>query len=101
VAAPVRTLVDILEDTARAFPDAPAIDDGDTTISYSELLDNIDEGARWLSRHGVCAGDRVGVRMPSGSYSLYAAILSVIAAGAAYVPVDVDDPDERAELVFS
>ncbi|MGB7363949.1 MAG: Pls/PosA family non-ribosomal peptide synthetase [Rhodococcus sp. (in: high G+C Gram-positive bacteria)] len=100
-AAPVRTLVDILEATAAAHPDAPAIDDGDTTISYSELIGNIAEGARWLSRHGVCAGDRVGVRMPSGTYSLYAAILSVIAAGAAYVPVDVDDPDERAELVFS
>jgi non-ribosomal peptide synthetase-like protein len=38
--------------------------------------------------------------MPSGSYSLYAAILAVLAAGAAYVPVDADDPHERAELVF-
>ncbi|MGU3432917.1 Pls/PosA family non-ribosomal peptide synthetase [Actinomycetes bacterium M1A6_2h] len=100
-APPARTLIDVLEDTARRYPDAPAIDDGDTTISYSELLDAIDEGAQWLGRAGVCAGDRVGIRMPSGSYSLYAAILSIIGAGAAYVPVDVDDPDERAELVFS
>ena len=45
-------------------------------------------------------GDRVGIRMPSGSYSLYMAILSTLAAGAAYVPVDADDPAERAELVF-
>lgn len=36
----------------------------------------------------------------SGSYALYVAILSVLAAGAAYVPVDADDPDERAQLVF-
>ncbi len=39
--------------------------------------------------------------MPSGSYSLYVAILATLATGAAYVPVDADDPDERAELVFS
>lgn len=38
--------------------------------------------------------------MPSGSYALYVAILATLAAGAAYVPVDADDPDERAELVF-
>ncbi len=46
-------------------------------------------------------GDRVGIRIPSGSRELYLSILGVIAAGAAYVPVDVDDPEERAALVFS
>ncbi|KAA0024424.1 Pls/PosA family non-ribosomal peptide synthetase [Antrihabitans cavernicola] len=99
-APPARTLIDILTDTARRYPDAPAIDDGGNSLSYSELMDAIDDGAAWLGREGVQAGDRIGVRMPSGSYSLYAAILSILAAGASYVPVDADDPDERAELVF-
>jgi non-ribosomal peptide synthetase component F len=39
--------------------------------------------------------------MPSGSKELYIAILGILAAGAAYVPVDADDPDERAQLVFA
>ena len=38
--------------------------------------------------------------MPSGSRELYISILGIIAAGAAYVPVDADDPQERADLVF-
>ena len=100
LAAPPRTLIDILTATATAYPDAPAIDDGDVRLSYEELLAEIAEGAAWLERTGVRAGDRVGVRMPSGSYSLYVAILSILHAGAAYVPVDADDPEERAELVF-
>ena len=36
----------------------------------------------------------------SGTTDLYVAILGILLAGAAYVPVDVDDPDERARLVF-
>ncbi|MFD4293597.1 Pls/PosA family non-ribosomal peptide synthetase [Rhodococcus sp. NPDC058532] len=95
-----RTLVDVLTATARAHPDAPAIDDGETTLTYAELLDEVDRGSRWLGDLGIGAGDRVGIRMPSGSQSLYTAILSILAAGAAYVPVDADDPDERADLVF-
>ncbi|GAA4472350.1 non-ribosomal peptide synthetase [Rhodococcus olei] len=95
-----RTLLDVLTATAQAHPDAPAIDDGDTTLTYAELLDEVERGAQWLGDLGVGGGDRVGIRMPSGSHSLYTAILSVLAAGAAYVPVDADDPDERAELVF-
>ncbi|WP_156519130.1 AMP-binding protein, partial [Rhodococcus sp. EPR-134] len=89
-----RTLIDIVRASAEANPEAPAIDDGDTTLSYSELLDEIALGARWLGDAGVGAGDRVGIRMPSGSRSLYVAILSILAAGAAYVPVDADDPEE-------
>ena len=54
----------------------------------------------WLAARGIGRGDRIGIRMPSGSYALYVAILSTLAAGAAYVPVDADDPDERADLVF-
>ncbi|QBJ97027.1 amino acid adenylation domain-containing protein [Rhodococcus sp. ABRD24] len=95
-----RTLVDILTATAQTYPDATAIDDGTAPLTYRELLDEIAAGARWLADAGVGAGDRVGVRMPSGSRDLYVAILSVLAAGAAYVPVDADDPEERAELVF-
>ena len=47
---------------------------------------------------GIGRGDRIGIRMPSGSYVV--ALLAALAAGAAYVPVDADDPEERAELVF-
>ena len=100
-APPPRTLVDILYDTAARYPEATAIDDGEVQLTYADVISDIRAGARWLSARGIGRGDRVGIRMPSGSYSLYLAILSVLAAGAAYVPVDADDPDERAQLVFS
>ncbi|WP_333619233.1 Pls/PosA family non-ribosomal peptide synthetase [Dietzia sp.] len=99
-AAPPRTLVDVFEAAALRYPDAPCIDDGTRSLSYSEVLASVRETAEWMHRQGIRVGDRVGIHMPSGSADLYLAILSTLFAGAAYVPVDVDDPAERAELVF-
>ena len=55
-------------------------------LTYSELLGDIEDSVAWLAARGIGRGDRIGIRMPSGSYALYVAILSVLAAGAAYVP---------------
>ncbi|KAA0931367.1 Pls/PosA family non-ribosomal peptide synthetase [Streptomyces apricus] len=95
-----RTLVDILDASVRAYPDEPALDDGRRSLTYRELAVEVEALRRRLGDAGVGLGDRVGVRVPSGTNELYVAVLAVLAAGAAYVPVDAEDPDERAELVF-
>ncbi len=95
-----RTLLDVLAATAERHPNAAAIDDGTTTLTYRRLLEEIDAYGRRLRGYGVGVGDRVGVRISSGTAELYVAILATLSVGAAYVPVDADDPDERAELVF-
>jgi len=100
LAPEARTLLDVLGATAAAYPDAPAVDDGRTVLTYRELSDAVAAGAAGLAGDGIRRGDRVGVRIPSGTAELYVAVLAVLAAGAAYVPVDVDDPDERARTVF-
>ncbi|MFI8534413.1 Pls/PosA family non-ribosomal peptide synthetase [Streptomyces aquilus] len=99
-AASPRTLVDIFDACVRSYPDEPALDDGTTCLTYRALAVEVERLRRRLAEAGVGLGDRVGVRVPSGTNDLYVAILAVLAAGAAYVPVDAEDPDERAELVF-
>ena len=93
--------MDILRATTDAHPDSPAIDNGRELLTYDELLTSAAQVAAALRDDGVGRGDRVGVRIPSGTTDLYVAILGILVAGAAYVPVDHDDPDERAELVFA
>ncbi|MET1074692.1 MAG: AMP-binding protein, partial [Umezawaea sp.] len=100
-AAPERTLVDVLAETARTHPQAFALDDGTTALTYRGLLAAVDELRQKLAADGIGLGDRVGVRVPSGTVDLYVSILAVLAAGAAYVPVDAEDPDERADVVFT
>ncbi|MGW7649258.1 Pls/PosA family non-ribosomal peptide synthetase [Streptomyces bobili] len=99
-AASPRTLVDILDASVRSYPDEPALDDGSAALTYRQLAVEVDRLRLRLAGAGVGLGDRVGVRVPSGTNDLYVAILAVLAAGAAYVPVDAEDPEERAELVF-
>jgi non-ribosomal peptide synthetase component F len=99
-APPERTLVDILTDTAGHFPDASALDDGRRSLSYAQLVAAAKAEGRRLHQAGLGAGDKIGVRIPSGTNELYIAVLAILLIGAAYVPVDADDPDERARLVF-
>ena len=96
-----RTLLDILEATAAEFPAAPAVDDGRDVLTYAALLGELHELCRRIGAHGVGHGDRIGIRVESGTSELYVSILAVLAVGAAYVPLDADDPDERAETVWA
>lgn len=100
-APPERTLLDVLDTTVRAHPDSPAIDDGETVLDYAALAREVALTCARLRAAGIGVGDRVGVRVPAGTADVHLAVLAVLASGAAYVPVDVDDPDERAEAVWA
>ncbi|MFC7430900.1 MULTISPECIES: Pls/PosA family non-ribosomal peptide synthetase [unclassified Agrococcus] len=99
-AAPERTLADVVAATATEHPHALALDNGSEQLTYGELVDAAQAFADRLAEAGVGRGDRVGIRISSGTTDLYVAILGTLLGGAAYVPVDADDPDERAATVF-
>ncbi|MCS4536127.1 Pls/PosA family non-ribosomal peptide synthetase [Corynebacterium sp. HS2168-gen11] len=98
-ASPPSSLIECFQATVHAYPDAAALDDG-TIITYQELWTAMQDYAANLHALGIRRGDRIGVRLASGSNELYTAILGILYAGAAYVPVDADDPEERATIVF-
>ena len=100
LAPPARTLVDVFRATVDAVGDAHALDNGVEVLSYAEFAGAAEEVAVELAAAGIGRGDRVGVRIASGTTDLYVAIMGILLAGSAYVPVDADDPDERARTVF-
>ena len=95
-APPARTLLDVFRTTVEVHPRRRALETSDVSLSYRELAERATEVARRLARLGIGPGDKVGVRIPSGTAELYIGILGVLLAGAAYVPVDADDPEARA-----
>ena len=62
-----RTLLDVLRETTARHPEASSIDDGSGALSYRELMARVLQTAARLNERGVSRGDRVGVRMASGS----------------------------------
>lgn len=93
---PECTLVDIVDATVSAYPEVPGLEGTNGTLTYSELRDTIEVEVSRLRAAGIGRGDRVGIRVPSGTVDLYVAILATLYAGAAYVPVDWDESDSRA-----
>ncbi|GAA5152476.1 non-ribosomal peptide synthetase [Pseudonocardia eucalypti] len=85
---------------ARTRPDAPAVLWGDGALSYGELAERALRVAGALAARGVVPGDLVGVSLPKGPDQVIAA-LGALAAGAAYVPVGIEQPPARAERIAS
>lgn len=79
-------------------PRAPAIISGRTTLTYQEVEARANQRARQLRSHGVKTGDRVGL-LVDRSADAVVAILSILKAGAAYVPLDSSHPVERIRHV--
>lgn len=84
---------------AAEHPDAPAVIDDATTVSFGELADRALRVAAALSERGVAPGEPVVVTLPRGPDQVVA-VLGVLAAGGCYVPVGTDQPPmRRARIV--
>jgi long-chain acyl-CoA synthetase len=95
---PVR-VTDVLDRHARERPDAPAVADGETRLTWAQLLGIVDAAAASLAAQGLAVGDRVALRAPDGAAALVAA-LAVLRAGGVHAPVDHTlAPPEVEQLV--
>ncbi len=84
----------LFERQARATPEATAVDFEGQRLSFRELNAQANHLARALVLRGVQADVLVAVSMERG-LALLVAILAVLKAGGAFVPVDPDLPEER------
>jgi amino acid adenylation domain-containing protein len=89
-----------LRDSARRYPDRPAVEWRDRSLTYRQL-DELSNGvAAVLRSAGIGPGHRVGLYTPKTDRSIVA-MLGISKAGAAYVPVDPHAPPLRAAFILS
>ncbi|MDV8075437.1 amino acid adenylation domain-containing protein [Rhodococcus sp. IEGM 1370] len=93
-------LLDRYRRQVASTPDAVAITFGDESITYGEFDFRVRGLAGFLSSMGIGAESTVAVAM-ARSVELVVGIYAVVAAGAAYVPVDPGQPDDRVRGVLN
>jgi amino acid adenylation domain-containing protein/non-ribosomal peptide synthase protein (TIGR01720 family) len=101
-ARPVREvpLPVLFEDQVTRTPDLPAVLSADVTWTYAELDARANRLAHELIARGVGPEDVVGVVLER-SADLAVALLGVVKAGAAYLPVDPSYPAERVGIMLA
>jgi amino acid adenylation domain-containing protein len=88
------TITALFEAQSGQTPDAPAVRYDEQSLTYGELDALSNQLARCLVARGVTPGSIVAVCMHRTS-GLIAAILGVLKAGCAYLPLDPDNPRKR------
>ncbi|MCG0284479.1 non-ribosomal peptide synthetase [Streptomyces sp. PSAA01] len=99
VAVPDVTITGLFEAQAARTPDEIAVVDGGGRFTYREVSTRVDRLARALVGRGVGAESVVAVSLPR-SGDLVVALLAVLKAGGAYLPVDPRYPSRRIEAVL-
>ncbi|PSJ18787.1 non-ribosomal peptide synthetase [Nitrosomonas supralitoralis] len=89
----------LIEQNAVQQPDSIALLMGEQEISYAELNARANKLAHRLIQLGVGPEMRVGVAMER-SLDIIVTLLAILKSGAAYIPLDLDYPDDRLAFMI-
>jgi non-ribosomal peptide synthetase-like protein len=92
-------LHELFETTADRFPSQTAVECNRRALTYGELEERANRLAHALRARGAGREDRVAIFLPR-SENLYVAILGILKAGAAYIPLDSETPLARLRFIL-
>ncbi|OIK19912.1 surfactin non-ribosomal peptide synthetase SrfAA [Bacillus amyloliquefaciens] len=94
-----KTVHRLFEETAARHTDRPAVAYNGVKWTYGELNARANRIARILMDCGATADERIGI-LTKPSLEMAAGVLGVLKAGAAFVPIDPDYPEERISYIL-
>ncbi|WP_227983805.1 non-ribosomal peptide synthetase [Nocardia spumae] len=94
-----KTIPELFAERVRSAPDAVAVVCGEVSLTYQQLDIRSDRLAHALVAHGIGADCVVAVALPR-SADFIVALLAVVKAGGAYLPMDPGYPLDRSKLIL-
>jgi amino acid adenylation domain-containing protein/thioester reductase-like protein len=97
---PNGSIISLFEDCARRAPNEQAIVCGESSLTYEQLNRSANRLARLLRRHTAGPDVRIALFLDR-SVEMFVAIFAVLKAGAAYVPIEPNHPDDRVNAILA
>ena len=95
-----KTIVALFEEKAAIYPTSIAVVAEDGELTYAALDHSAAKLASWLkNKAGIRTNDLVGIVLDRSAAAIIA-ILGVLKAGAAYIPVDPSYPEARKKFIL-
>lgn len=94
------TLSALIEEAMSKWAERPALSFGEQTLNYTELEQRTRALALQLQAKGIGKDNLVAIAMPR-SLELVIALIAVLRAGAAYLPLDMEHPPERLQKILN
>ena len=96
---PLLFLDDFFEASAKKHPDSIAIEQGTKVYTYSEASILSNKLAHFLREKGIAPEEKAVILLPRRA-EVYIAMLGVLKAGGAYIPLDPEIPAERVNFIM-
>ena len=95
-----KTLDEMFWEMAKKWPDREALVTENRRMTYREVREEALYISEQLRNEGVKKGEIVGVLMEKG-WEQIVAVYGILFAGAAYLPLDIHNPQERLEKILN
>lgn len=97
--APEVNLLSLFDAAVGKYPDKTAVTYNNVSLTYRQLRDKSVSLAAHLKEFGIAKGDIVAISLDR-SLEMMVALLGVLYAGAAYLPLDPEYPQERTGFML-
>ncbi|PWY55829.1 hypothetical protein DGG96_09950 [Legionella qingyii] len=96
----LKTLQELFAEMVDAYPNNTALMFNNEKLSYKELDVKTNQLASYLRNNGITSESFVAISLDRG-INLIVAILAIVKSGAAFVPLDINYPDERLNYMLN